>query len=57
MKRNTKLFIVFLMIVSYSIVSYSSDFETLKYLGKGLFAILVAIMVWDAFRNDKGKLS
>lgn len=56
MKRNTKLFIVFLMIVSYFIVSYSSDSETLEYIGKGLFAILVAVMVWDAFRksyNDK----
>jgi hypothetical protein len=56
LKRNTKLFIVFLMIVSYFIVSYSSDSETLEYIGKGLFAILVAVMVWDAFRksyNDK----
>ncbi|WP_158651447.1 hypothetical protein [Mesobacillus jeotgali] len=55
MKRNTKLFIVFLMIVSYSIVSYGSGSETLKYIGKGLLAILVAIMLWDAFRDDKGK--
>jgi hypothetical protein len=55
LKRNTKLFIVFLMIVSYFIVLYSSDSETLKYIGKGLFAILVAIMVRDAFRDDKGK--
>ncbi|ESU31774.1 hypothetical protein G3A_14745 [Bacillus sp. 17376] len=56
MKRTTKLVIVFLMIVSSFIVSYGSDSETLKNVGKGLFTVLVAIMVWDAFRkthNDK----
>ncbi|GAM13035.1 hypothetical protein SAMD00020551_1171 [Mesobacillus selenatarsenatis SF-1] len=37
-------------------MSYGSDSETLKNVVKELFTVLVAIMVWDAFRkthNDK----
>lgn len=60
MKKTAKLFIVFLMIVSSYIGVYSSDYESIKHInnmGKAVFAVLVAMMVWDAFRksnNDKG---
>jgi putative Mn2+ efflux pump MntP len=59
LKKTTKLFIVFLMIVSSYIGAYSSDSESIRHINniaKGVFAVLVAMMVWDAFRktnNDK----